>query len=165
MPPSAGRGAFRLQTLGTIGTGQYGTSGSRYQTVHASPFIDLCEMHDYDQADDIPPDPWNGGALRFRQAAALDKPLFVGEMGIDPTQAGGSGARATRMSAKISAYFGAGAAGIVAWEWRNAGQTDGDAYVFGPGDPVLASLDLAGYITVAPTALKHASARPQHQAG
>ena len=43
-----------LVSLGTIGSGQCGTSGDYYKQLHAIPTIDLCEVHDYD--------PWSGDA-------------------------------------------------------------------------------------------------------
>jgi mannan endo-1,4-beta-mannosidase len=132
-----------LLSLGSIGTGQCGMSGDRFQTVHASPNIDLTEMHDYVAGQDIIGDQWNGMALRLQQSAALKKPLFVGEMGIDPNQVGGLGNRADRFRAKLAAQFKAGIVGVLAWEWRNGGQNGGDPFVMGPGDPSLVALQLS----------------------
>lgn len=134
-----------LVSLGSIGTGQCGTSGGRFKTVHDTPNIDLCEMHDYIANQDIIGDQWNGMALRFQQCNELNKPLFVGEMGIDPNQVGGLQARADRLRSKIGAQFNAGSVGTIVWEWRNSGQNGGDTYVFGPGDPLLNSLNLSTY--------------------
>lgn len=134
-----------LVSLGSIGTGQCGLGGERYQYVHASPGIDLLEMHDYVAAQDIIGDQWNGMALRLQQAKALDKPLFVGEMGIDPAQVGGLEARAARFRSKLTAQFAAGVVGVLAWEWRADGVRDGDPFVFGAGDPLLAALQLGNY--------------------
>jgi len=140
--------SHHLISLGTIGTGQCGTSGARYQYVHSAPDIDLAEMHDYVAGQAIIGDQWNGMALRLQQAKALNKPLFVGEMGIDPAAVGGLAARADIFSRKLSAQFAAGIVGVVAWEWRNAGQGGGDAYAVGPGDPALGALQVPGYIPV-----------------
>lgn len=139
-----------LLSLGSIGTGQCGTSGARYQSVYASPNIDLTEMHDYVAGQDIIGDQWNGMALRLQQSQALDKPLFVGEMGIDPSQNGGVQNRADRFQAKLAAQFAAGIVGALAWEWRNGGQTGGDPYVFGPGDPLLDALRISRYTSPQP---------------
>lgn len=128
---------LHLVSLGTIGTGQFGTSGGRYQVVHSGANIDLCEMHDYVAAEDIIGDQWNGMQLRLDQAAALGKPLFIGETGIDPTAVGGLGARATRFAQKWNAQKTAGVQGWLPWEWRNSGNTGGDTYVFEPDDPLL----------------------------
>ena len=132
-----------LVSLGTIGTGQCGTSGDRFKQVYASPGLDVTEMHDYVANQDIIGDQWNGMALRLQQSRELNKPMFVGEMGIDSSEVGGLQARADRVKAKLTAQLAAGVVGVLAWEWRNAGQSGGDRYVVSPGDPMLASLDLS----------------------
>lgn len=132
-------------SLGTIGSGQCGTSGSRYQTVHEPANIDVCEMHDYVPNENVFGDQFNGMPVRLQQAAALGKPLFVGESGLDPSAVGGTTARATRYTEKLTAQFMAGVIGVVAWEWRNAGQTGGDPYVIPAGDPAINSLRIGNY--------------------
>jgi mannan endo-1,4-beta-mannosidase len=126
-----------LVSLGTIGGGQCGTQGSEYEYVHASPGIDLCEYHDYnDPTSPLPGDQWNGLAARVAACRALGKPLFVGEIGIKPGDVGGSlPARADAYARKINAGFGAGVAGELVWAWRSS-----DGYEVGPGDPALAAL-------------------------
>jgi hypothetical protein len=62
----------------------------------------------------------------------LNKPLFVGEMAIateDSLQA-----RAGLFRAKLTAQFGAGVVGEVAWLWS---PHDSIGYDIGPGDPAL----------------------------
>ena len=87
-----------LVNLGTMGTGNCGCAAlngvspdaaladlsmGNYQYVHASPGIDLCEYHDYgSDSTAMPGDVYNGLQRRLNQAAALNKPLFVGESGI-----------------------------------------------------------------------------------
>lgn len=137
-----------LVSLGTIGTGQCGTSGPRFRDVHSPAGIDLLEMHDYVQGQTLIGDQWNGMKLRLDQAKSLNKPLFVGELGIDPGDVGGTDARARIVGAKLKDQFAAGVVGVVAWEWRNAGQSGGDRYVIGPRDPVLDALDLSRYFGV-----------------
>ena len=73
-----------LVSLGTIGTGQCGTSGGQYKDLHAIPTIDLCEYHDYDPWAAMPGDAFNGMALRIQQCGELGKPIFVGEVGLRP---------------------------------------------------------------------------------
>ena len=65
-----------LVSTGVIGSGQCGASGDDYQSLNASPAIDLCSYHDYgDATHPIPGDQWNGLARRLcpmssaRQAA------------------------------------------------------------------------------------------------
>ncbi|MFE0152262.1 hypothetical protein ACFWY5_34320 [Nonomuraea sp. NPDC059007] len=131
-----------LLTLGTMGGGQCGTAAHNYQEVYASPALDVCEYHDYHEPDQaIPGNEFDGLAIRLAQCRALDKPLFVGEAGIDPRETGGLRGRARAYAVKMSAQFAAGVVGFVVWAWCDAGRTDGDAFVVRPGDPVLKVLD------------------------
>ena len=136
-----------LVSLGTIGGGQCGTQEAEYQDVHRLPTIDLCEVHDYQPAAPIPGDQFNGMQVRLDQCRALNKPLFVGEMGIRPTDVGGTpddpaaalAARAAAFDAKLNAQFPAGVRGVLAWAWSALGSTT-DNYDIGPGDPTLTVL-------------------------
>jgi hypothetical protein len=66
-------------------------------------------------------DPWNGMAVRFAQARALDKPIIAGEGGIQA----GSGQpgcitlqeRAVDLAAKIVTQFAAGESAYLVWNW------------------------------------------------
>ena len=129
-----------LVSLGTIGSGQCGTSGSQYQALHALPNIDLCEYHDYDPTAAMPGDAFNGLALRVQQCGALDKPLFIGEVGLRPNDVGGTyESRVASLRAKLLAQRAAGIVGHVVWNW-GPGPRALDAYDIGPGDPVLTLL-------------------------
>ncbi len=130
--------ANHLVSLGTIGNGQCGAQGAQYQSVHDIPEIDLCEYHDYGSPSvGIPGDQFNGLQVRLDQCAAIDKPLFVGEAGIDPDEVGGTlQARADAFAAKIDAQFDAGVVGFLAWAWSSMGSTT-DNYDIGPNDPTL----------------------------
>jgi len=129
-----------LVSIGTIGSGQCGASGTDYQTLHAIPTVDLCEYHDYGwPSTPMPGDKWNGLATRISQCAADGKPLFVGESGISSTDDGGNlQARANWFKAKLSAQFAAGVVGEVVWGWETS-----DGFGLWPGDPTL--FVLAGY--------------------
>lgn len=122
-----------LISLGTIGSGQCGTQGSEeFKLIHQA--VDLCEYHDYGYPDSaMPGDVWNGLQVRINDCAALNKPLFVGEVGIEQSDPN----RAQKMQNKLLAQFGAGVVGFLPWEWRAPNQTDGDAYIIEAGDPVL----------------------------
>jgi endo-1,4-beta-mannosidase len=130
-----------LVSFGTIGTGQPGTANADYQTVYASPSIDVAEVHDYSTAGTtLAGDQWNGLAVRFRQAAALGKPIIVGEFG---NRLGSSGAatpadRAALFVQKVHTYFGNGAAGALIWNFVPHPGGAG-SYDVGPGDPALAA--------------------------
>ena len=137
-----------LISLGTIGGGQCGSQGSQYQDVHALPNIDLCEYHDYSPAMAMPGDQWNGLGVRVQQCAALNKPLFVGEVGIDPSQVGGTLAgRAAALRAKLLAQSAVGIDGHLVWDYSKDGSTV-DNFDIGPGDPALAVLREGPYLIV-----------------
>jgi uncharacterized delta-60 repeat protein len=147
---------YHLVSLGTIGTGQCGAQGPQYQYVHDLATIDLCEYHDYDPTAAMPGDPFNGLQVRLDQCAILDKPLFVGEVGIKPNDVGGSFAdRAATLDAKSRAQLAAGVAGQLAWAWDLYGSTL-DNYDIGPGDPGLdvlaAHADTTKLVTASPGA-------------
>ncbi len=131
-----------LISLGTIGTGQFGTSSYRYETIHSGPNIDLLEMHDYEPHSDIIGDSFNGMDLRMRQAARLNKPLFIGEVGIKPDDVGGAQARADRLRSKIRVQRARGVVGHVVWDLRNdkSAVFKGDDYDITPNDPMMNAL-------------------------
>ena len=115
-----------LVSLGTIGTGQCGTTGDDYRTVHE--VVDVCEVHDYGAPQTaLPGDDTNGIARRVRQCTDLGKPIFVGEAGIqsDVNADGGSSGtttaealrrRAEFFAAKIGAQLRAGMDGYLIWD-------------------------------------------------
>jgi hypothetical protein len=110
-----------LVEAGFLGGGQCGTAGSDYQSVGASPGIDVLSVHDYYGTAPLGGDQWNGMAVRFDQAKALDKPIITGESGIEAGN-GQSGCvslqqRALDMSAKMSAQFAAGDSAFLVWNW------------------------------------------------
>jgi len=135
--------AQHLLSLGTIGGGQCGAQFTEYQDVHAISTIDLCEYHDYGSPNvPMPGDQWNGLQFRINQCDALNKPFLLGETGIIPDQVGGTLAgRAAALDAKLDAQLAAGIDGLLPWAWSNSGSTL-DNYDIGPGDPVLAVLDI-----------------------
>jgi mannan endo-1,4-beta-mannosidase len=133
-----------LISLGTIGSGQCGTSGSAaFRQVNGGS-IDLCEVHDYgDPTHAVPGDPWNGIQARIDDCHALGKPIFVGEAGIcADVQVNGSCSgtmtsaslqrRAAFFEAKMTAQFGAGVVGYLIW---SKGQTGSGGYDVGTSDP------------------------------
>lgn len=126
-----------LVSLGTIGGGQCGAQGPDYQDLHSISTVDLCEYHDYGDPSAIPGDQFNGLQVRIDQCNALNKPLFVGEVGIIPNDVGGTlEARASVLEDKLFAQLGAGVDGALVWSWSSLGSTL-DNFDVGPGDPVL----------------------------
>jgi hypothetical protein len=127
-----------LISLGTIGSGQCGAQSTDYVAVMNIPTLDLCEFHDYNPADAMPGDQWNGLATRIEECNALHKPLLVGEIGIKPSDVGGTLAdRARAIAGKFCAQFSAGVAGALVWNWDSHGSL-ANSFEVGPGDPVLA---------------------------
>jgi YVTN family beta-propeller protein len=129
-----------LLSLGTIGSGQCGAQYTDYKQVMSIPTLDLCEFHDYTPSQPIPGDQFNGLQFRIDQCSDLNKPLLVGELGVKPSDVGGTLAdRANTVASKLCAQFGAGVAGELLWAWDKDGSTL-DNYDIGPGDPVLGVL-------------------------
>ena len=127
-----------LISIGTIGNGNCGAANDEYKQLHSIPTIDLCEYHDYGGGTNpIPGDRWNGMQVRIDQCNALNKPLFVGELGIGRTELGTLQGRAEALDAKLQAQFSAGIVGVVAWQWWNGSHPRSDGFEIGPGDPAL----------------------------
>ena len=128
-----------LVESGLLGGGQCGTQGSDYRYVSASPGIDVLSYHDYYGRARLGGDRWNGLSVRFHQAAAVDKPIVGGEVGVPAGSAPGcltDLGRSTVISAKESAQFKAGSSGVLVWDWVPA-ITQACSFDVGPTDAVL----------------------------
>lgn len=132
-----------LVESGVIGSGQCGADGTRYQYVHESPVIDVASYHDYGHDDElIPGDQWNGLRARLNQAASINKPLIIGEVGIK-AQASLADCmtftqRRDKMKAKMDAQFPAGIQGFLIWNWWKDNQPSACAYeTMTFGDPAI----------------------------
>ena len=137
------RSADRNHLIG-LGTtaGECGSNEGDYQTIHASPAIDICDYHDYGQPyAPLPGDQYNGLQVSISRCHALNKPIVVGETGIHYLQISPATLteRAGLFQQKVSAQFAAGVAGELMWDWSLRAPSGGD-YEIGPGDPVLALL-------------------------
>jgi mannan endo-1,4-beta-mannosidase len=127
---------------GLLGGSQCGMTGPLYQAVGASPGVDVLSIHDYYGSVALGGDQQNGLAVRFSQAAALDKPIISGEVGIlagnDPS-CDSFAQRSTDMAAKMRAQFSAGSSAFLVWNWVTdpLGPCN---YNTGPGDPLLTLL-------------------------
>jgi hypothetical protein len=131
---------------GFLGGGQCGTQSSDYQEVGASPGIDVLSVHDYYGSAPMGGDQWNGLAVRFTQAAALDKPIITGEAGIVAGNEPGCESlsqRAADMGAKMQAQFAAGSQAFLVWDWvtNSLGPC---SYNTGSGDPLVSEVAVAG---------------------
>jgi hypothetical protein len=106
---------------GLLGGTQCGMNRTYYQSVGASPGIDVLSVHDYYGPAAVGGDQWSGLGVRFAQAKTLDKPIITGEVGI----VAGNGQigceslqqRAIDMSAKMSAQFEQGDSAFLVWDW------------------------------------------------
>lgn len=147
-----------LITVGTQSNGAPGASGPDFTAVYGVPDVDLAEVHDWgywgsDQSampggEGSTPPAADSAACRARNApvgcsfalaAGLDKPLFVGEAGIQGRTPDERASRATLLRAKMDAAFGAGAAGYLVWS-VNTAITDGYDVLIGDDDPLIGQL-------------------------
>jgi hypothetical protein len=125
---------------GFLGGGQCGTSGNDYESVGASPGIDVLSVHDYYGATPMGGDQWNGMAVHFARAKALDKPIITGEAGME-AGVGQSGCvslqqRASEIQSKMTAQFAAGDSALLVWDWGLAALGP-CSYNTGPSDSSL----------------------------
>lgn len=142
-----------LVSIGTTGTGACGTDEANYGAIHDTPYVDLCSFHDYlGAANATASDTFNGLNTVVPQAAALGKPVYVGECGIslnNPAAGGNLGTRASLLNAKMSAQLAMqGVAGFLPWQFDERCppyQSSGTEYRYGTADPALA---VAGYYAV-----------------
>jgi mannan endo-1,4-beta-mannosidase len=131
---------YHLLSVGTIGTGQCGVRGDAYRQLHAVEGIDVCEYHDYGERSAIPAlDPLT---TRIKQCHAIDKPLFIGEMGVDGARS--LGRRAARVIRQSESHFADGVVGVLMWNWRDRahGGSSRRGFEIGPGDPALTVIGL-----------------------
>jgi endo-1,4-beta-mannosidase len=134
-----------LVSVGASGNGMCGMTDSDYQSVMADPSLDLCSFHDYYGATNTTAyNAYNGLNVRVQQCGQLNKPIYIGEMGIHANASPCSGdlsCRASYLSQKLRAAFGMlGVVGYLPWQYDQRGMS-GDDYVYGPGDPALPLLD------------------------
>ena len=124
---------------GMLGGGECGTAGSEYEYVSNARVIDVLSYHDYYPGPAlIGGDQWNGLAVRFDQASALDKPIIVGEMGMETGPGPGCPSlwrRTNVATARIQAQMAAGSSGVLLWDWEPA-TTSPCSLDIAPGDPM-----------------------------
>jgi endo-1,4-beta-mannosidase len=134
-----------LLSLGTIGTGQAGTSGSNYKRLHMVGGIDVVEAHDYgNEAIAMPGSPSstsNSIYSDLNDAAAIGKPFFIGEAGIPaptPMYPFSYTQRAQYMDDKITAHWTAGSDGFLIWSWYDLKTDNLQGWDFNGQDPLAA---------------------------
>lgn len=126
-----------IVTLGTI-SGECGSNEGDYQTIYASPGVDLCDYHDYGRPTSPMgnTDPYNGLSASIGRCHADGKPIAVLETGIHYTRLSPAtlAERALLFDLKLQAQFNAGVVGELMWDWAQSPQAVYD-YEIGPGDP------------------------------
>lgn len=128
-----------LVESGLLGGGQCGTESGDFQYVSASPGLDVLSYHDYYAGTAMGGDQWNGIGVRIAQAAALNKPIIAGEMGLDAGTAPGCmtlASRSSEIQSKIQAQMAAGTSGVLIWDWLPAPSSPCTTDTF-PGDPLM----------------------------
>jgi hypothetical protein len=122
-----------LVNLGQMGGGQCGAQGGDYKLVNSIASLDVCEFHDYSHDTTALP---TNLADDIAACNSLNKPLFVGEAGIQSVT---GTARANLFDAKCTAQFNAGVRGFLVWSWNSAPKSG--SWEVGPGDPTLTVID------------------------
>lgn len=132
-----------LVSIGSAGE-VCGQNGRNYSRVNGLRTVDVASFHDYTGAANADAT-WGGGnGLNdaAARAAALHKPIYVGECGIRSTIApvnGDLASRAGYFGTKMAAQFGySNLAAYLIWQFDLRGEAaTGDGYVLGPKDPAL----------------------------
>jgi hypothetical protein len=128
-----------LVSAGSIGGGQCGWSSSDFTYVNESPGIDVCEVHDYNDAS-LPINPT--AIADIMACKAMGKPLIVGETGLSaarvPTPAcpRSLADRAQAFKIRVDDYLHAGASGVALWMWSPT-PTPVCGYAIDVSDPVM----------------------------
>ncbi len=156
-----------LVEAGLLGGGQCGTQGNDYQTLGASPGIDVLSFHDYYNITGNPSlesvaggGQFDGVLVRLKQASNLNKPIIDGEDGVE---AGGScdsdATRAQVVAATAQNQFSppaswgaaTGVAAFMQWDFVPAPvNTPSDypncSYDILSGDPIIAALSATAVV-------------------
>ena len=119
-----------LVNLGTVACDQHGVSGPDFQALYAIDSIDVAEAHDYNQPMVAMP---SCIANDIQMAQRLNKPLFIGESGIDVTTGFNPATRATLLAAKMRAAAAQKVSGYLLWSF---GSPTGDGFAFDGTDPL-----------------------------
>jgi mannan endo-1,4-beta-mannosidase len=125
-----------LLSSGTIGGGQCGAVGDEYTTLHASPALDICEAHDYDDPLVLS----DGMRAAIQRCRAAGKAFVAGEVGLNAGLQPGCPTTAQRRDHVVKeadAIEATGGSGMLLWQWLLQPTTCG--WGIGPGDPLLTS--------------------------
>lgn len=120
-----------LVSFGTMGSGQPGSSV--YTQIHSLPSVDVLEYHDYNSVATALPSTLQD---RINDSISLNKPLIVGEAGINMNDGYSAADRASYFSNKIAAYFSNNGSDYMIWSYREANAQDA-GYEFNFTDPLV----------------------------
>ncbi len=126
-----------LVSFGTLGSSQNGMEV--YRELHANAAIDILEFHDYDYHNSGDPIISKYLGTRFADSVALNKPLIVGEVGIEAgcTTCISETSRAQVIGQKMSDFFKNGGAAYLIWSYRDKTFDPAkDRFAFTKGDPL-----------------------------
>ncbi|MBU9765653.1 beta-mannosidase [Mycobacterium sp. TNTM28] len=131
---------------GHAGGGQCGSAGDDFETVGASPGIDVLEYHYYVGTDTLPGDSSFGLQRRLGQARALGKPLLVAELGMKAGSCVSLAQRRRVLGELIGQMRGDGAAGAMFWAFVPDPRPAECTLDIGPTDPLFSMVgkDLRG---------------------
>jgi mannan endo-1,4-beta-mannosidase len=127
-----------------IGQGNCGAKGAEYETLHASPGIDVGSYHDYNyDSFPMPGDQWNGLAVRIAQMNRVGKPLIIDEVGMKAAD-GIAGCmtlaqRRDKIKAKMDAQLPQGIDVYLPWVWTKS-TVNSCSLNIKAGDPTLTLL-------------------------
>ena len=141
-----------LVSLGTIGENQAGTDSTNYVNLYSISTIDILEIHDYwQEATPLP----SFVSQRITDAVTLNKPIFVGEAGIQKGCTQRScftlQQRTSLFQAKMDAFFGQNGNGYLIWSYRDNYPSSDEVWEFDLQDPlakVVSNESLSLYPTI-----------------
>lgn len=131
-----------LVLTGTLSTDEPGTGN--YALIHSGPNIDGGSLHSYDY-------PYQNSrtivsphfAPAKSQLDSINKPIYVGEMGLSLAGDCNAQGRSDVLKAKADAYLKLGAQGVLGWGWSAHPANTCDPYSGtsdGPGSPMMAMM-------------------------
>ncbi|MDF3341007.1 beta-mannosidase [Mycolicibacterium septicum] len=128
---------------GHAGGGQCGSAGHEFETVAASPGVDVLEYHYYEETDYLPGDIYDGLARRIAQTRAVGKPLFVAEIGMEAGSCDSLDERRQVLGDAIAKMRTMGAAGAMFWAFVPDPRPTECTLDIGPTDPLFAMVGAA----------------------
>lgn len=132
-----------MVSLGLLGLGQPSTTGKRYRALHDTTRIDVVSAHDhgyifYAMPGNDAAKPQNSFYADLCDARRLGKPFLATESCVPlPWINGDEGRRVELFRAKLDAFFAAGGAGYIVWNYEPRIESDCG---FDAHDPVLGLL-------------------------